>query len=85
MWMTTTVRPWRTKAPYRMSAFRVDMIADIYAGNIMDMGHVVRRLKSYCDQVKNIEMSFFKDHDVNVVLEEDAIDAIIRAVHQENR
>ena len=61
----------------RMSPSRIDMIADIYSSNIMDMGHVVQRLKRYCDQVKSIELSFFKDHDVNVVLEEDAIDAIV--------
>jgi hypothetical protein len=37
----------------------------------------IRQIRSYYDEVKKIELFFFKNHDINVVLEEDAIDFII--------
>jgi len=43
----------------------------------MDIGHAIEKIKSFYDEIKKIELSFFKDHDINIVLEEDAIDFII--------
>jgi hypothetical protein len=41
------------------------------------VGTAIRQIRSYYDEVKQIELFFFKNHDINVVLEEDAIDYII--------
>jgi hypothetical protein len=43
----------------------------------MDIGNVIKKIKSYYDEIKKIELYFFKNHDINIVLEEDAIDFII--------
>ncbi len=43
----------------------------------MDIGKVIKKIKSYYDEIKKIELYFFKNHDINIVLEEDAIDFII--------
>jgi ATP-dependent Clp protease ATP-binding subunit ClpX len=56
---------------------RIEMVANFYAGNVIDVGSVIRRIKSYYDEIKKIELFFFKNHDINIVLEEDAIDFII--------
>jgi hypothetical protein len=55
----------------------MNIVAAYYAKNIMDIGSVIKKIKSYYDDIKKIELYFFKNHDINIVLEEDAIDYII--------
>lgn len=59
---------------------RIDVVAKFYARYIMDIGSVIRRVKSSYDDVKKIELHFYKSHDINVVLEDDAIDFIIELI-----
>jgi len=56
---------------------RIDLVAACYVKNTLDIGQVIARIKSYYDEIKKIELYFFKNHDINIVLEEDAIDFII--------
>ena len=56
---------------------RIDLVAACYVNNTMDIGNVIKKIKSYHDEIKKIELYFFKNHDINIVLEEDAIDFII--------
>jgi len=56
---------------------RIDLVAACYAKSTMDIGNVIKKIKSYYDRIKKIELYFFKNHDINIVLEEDAIDFII--------
>jgi len=56
---------------------RIDIVAEYYTKNIMDIGKGIDRIKSYYDEIKKIELYFFKNHDINIVMEEDAIDYII--------
>jgi hypothetical protein len=60
-----------------LTASRLDLVAMCYVNNTMDIGNVIKKIKSYYDEIKKIELYFFKDHDINIVLEEDAIDFII--------
>ncbi len=60
-----------------MTPSRMDIVAQFYARNIMDIENVVKHIKSNYDEIKKIELYFFKNHDINIVLEEDAIDFII--------
>jgi len=60
-----------------MTPSRIDLIAKCYVKNTMDIGNVIKTIKSYYDESKKIELYFFKNHDINIVLEEDAIDFII--------
>jgi len=60
-----------------MTTSRMEIVAQYYAKRIMDVGQAIQKLKSYYDEVKKIELYFFKNHDINIVLEEDAIDFII--------
>ncbi|MBW1821392.1 MAG: ATPase, partial [Deltaproteobacteria bacterium] len=54
-----------------------DIIAEYYTRHIIDTGITIKRIKSFYDEIKKIELYFFKTHDINIVLEEDAIDYII--------
>jgi endopeptidase Clp ATP-binding regulatory subunit ClpX len=60
-----------------MTPPRMNIVAQFYAKNIMDIENVVRHIKSNYDEIKKIELYFFKNHDINIVLEEDAIDFIM--------
>ncbi len=59
---------------------RIDMVATFYARHIMDVGHVIQRVKQLHDEIKKIELYFYKTHDINIVLEEEAVDFIIEQV-----
>jgi ribosomal protein S15P/S13E len=56
---------------------RIDVVASYYANHIMDIEKVIKKIKSFYDDIKKIELYFFKNHDINIVLEDDAIDFII--------
>ncbi|OQY59817.1 MAG: ATPase [Desulfobacteraceae bacterium 4572_88] len=56
---------------------RIDMISDYYCDHIMDTASVIRKIKFYADEVKKLELYFYKKHDVNIVIEDDAIDFIV--------
>ena len=60
-----------------MTPSRIDLVATCYAKNTLDIGNIITKIKSYYDEVKKIELYFFKNHDINIVLEENAIDFII--------
>jgi endopeptidase Clp ATP-binding regulatory subunit ClpX len=60
-----------------MTPARIDLAAGCYTKNVMDSGNAVRQIKSFHDDIKNVELYFFKNHDINIVLDEDAIDFIM--------
>jgi endopeptidase Clp ATP-binding regulatory subunit ClpX len=60
-----------------MTPARIDIVATYYVKKPMDIGNVIQKIKTYYDGIKKVELNFFKNHDINIVLEEDAIDFII--------
>lgn len=65
------------KGNLSFSPFRCKMIANYYCKYITNLELAFHKIKSYYDQVKQIELYFFNKHDINIILEEDAIDFII--------
>ncbi len=59
---------------------RMDIIAALYSRSVMDVDRVMKEIRAYYDEVKKIELNFYKAHDLNVVLENDAIDFIIDTI-----
>jgi len=59
---------------------RIDILATFYCRHVMDINHTIQKIKTFYDEVKKLELSFFKSHDINIVLEDDAIDYIIEQV-----
>jgi endopeptidase Clp ATP-binding regulatory subunit ClpX len=60
-----------------MTPSRIDVVASYYVKHSMDIGNVIKKMKFYYDEIKKVELYFFKNHDINIVLEDDAIDFII--------
>ena len=60
-----------------MTPSRIDLVAACYTKNTLDIGKIITKIKSFYDEIKKIELYFYKNHDINIVLEEDAIDFII--------
>lgn len=60
-----------------LTSSRVEIVSDFYSKYIMDIGNVIKNIKAYYDEIKTIELYFLKAHDINIVLEEDAIDFIV--------
>ncbi|WP_155320196.1 AAA family ATPase [Desulfosarcina alkanivorans] len=56
---------------------RIRLVADAYCRQVTDIEKVLKKLKSYYEETKTIELYFIKNHGINIVLEEEAIDAII--------
>lgn len=60
-----------------LSVYRIDKISDYYCNNVTEIGNAVKKIKSFYDKIKKIELDFYSKHDINIVLEEDAVDAIL--------
>ena len=59
---------------------RLEVLAQFYVNHILDIGQVFQQIKSCYDDIKKIELEFYKRNDINVVLEEDAIDFIMEQI-----
>jgi hypothetical protein len=62
------------KVNLTLTPARIDIVADYYGKHPADISKVIQRIKSFYDEIKTIELYFLKDHDINIVLEDDAID-----------
>lgn len=60
-----------------LTASQINIAAEYYSRNIMDIGFVLKKIKLYYEEVKKIELFFFNLHNINIIFEEDAIDYII--------
>jgi len=56
---------------------RIDIVAAYYSRHILDIEKVIKKIKTYYDEIKNLELYFFKNYDINIVMEEEAVDFII--------
>ena len=59
---------------------RINSVAALYCNQIMDIGSAIKKIKSFYDEIKTIELNFLKNFDINIVLEEDAVDFLIGQV-----
>ena len=60
-----------------LSQLRIHHVASYYLKHVTNIGNAIDRIRSYYDDIKKAELSFFKKHDVNLILEEDAIDYVM--------
>ena len=65
------------KYSLNLTPSRMDIVSSFYSKNIMDVGQIIQKVKSLYDEIKKIELSFYKKHDIHIVLEDDAIDFMI--------
>jgi ATP-dependent Clp protease ATP-binding subunit ClpX len=63
-----------------MPASRMNIVADQYSKNATDISRIIKKVKGHYDEIKAIELQFLKAHDINLVLEDSAIDHIIENI-----
>lgn len=61
-----------------MPSSRIDIVADQYSINATDIDKIIQKIKAIYDDIKATELQFLKSHDVNLVLEDSAIDHVIK-------
>ena len=71
-WKTYSLRHGLT-----LSDHRCRMVAQYFCTRVMEVEDAIARIKRFHDSVKEIELEISKHYDINVVLEEDAIDFFI--------
>jgi ATP-dependent Clp protease ATP-binding subunit ClpX len=76
-YITANKKNLSNKHNLTLTSSRIDIVASYYCKNIMDIGNAIKNIKSYYDDIKKIELYFFKNSGINIVLEETAIDFII--------
>lgn len=68
------------KYNFTLSDSRIDIVADSYCSSIADIGTILRKVKKYYDEAKKLELLIYNRQDINIVLEDDAIDYIIEQI-----
>ena len=53
------------------------LVAEQFCRHITELGTAVEKIKAHYESVKKIELNFFKQYELNIVFEEDAIDFLI--------
>ncbi len=59
---------------------QINNIASYYTRQITDVDNAVKQVKEFYDDAKKIELSFLSSHNINIILEEDAIDYLVQQV-----
>lgn len=65
------------KINLRLTDARIDIAAGFFNRNITNIETAVKQIKKYYDEVKKVELYFYNKHNINVVMEDNAIDFII--------
>ncbi len=63
-----------------LTRYRIEKIADYYSANVTEIGNAVDKIKHLYDKIKKIEFDFYRKHDINIILEEDAIDFLLQGL-----
>jgi len=60
-----------------LSQYRCDLVAEYFCTHVTELGNAIQQIKSYYESIKKIEVDFYKNYDLNIVFEEDAVDFLI--------
>jgi endopeptidase Clp ATP-binding regulatory subunit ClpX len=60
-----------------LSKYRSELVAKYFCSNVSEIGDAVDKVKSFHEQVKQIEVDIFNSFDLNIIFEEDAVDFLI--------
>ena len=76
-YVTANRKTFGDKYGIQLTDARIAIVADAYCRKVTDIEKVLKKIKSFYEETKTIELYFIKNHGINIVLEEEAIDAII--------
>jgi endopeptidase Clp ATP-binding regulatory subunit ClpX len=81
-YLRTSKKNLEGKYGLAMTPSRIDVVATYYCSHIMDIEKVINKIKSFYNDIKKMEMNFYKNHDINIVMEDDAVDFIIEQLEK---
>jgi ATP-dependent Clp protease ATP-binding subunit ClpX len=84
-YITANRRTFGEKYGVQLTDARIGLAAEAYCRKVTDIEKVLQRFKSYYEETKTIELYFIKNHGINIVLEEEAIDALIEKCFRSQR
>ncbi|MFO7963471.1 MAG: AAA family ATPase [Desulfobacterales bacterium] len=76
-YLSENARKLSDKHNLNLNPVRKEIVARYYSKSPMTVGDAIRHARSVYDAVKRIELQFYENHDINIILEEDAIDLIM--------
>ncbi len=76
-YVTANRKTFGEKYGIQLTASRIELVAKAYCSRVTDIEKVIKKIKTYYEETKTIELYFIKNHGINIVLEEEAIDHII--------
>jgi endopeptidase Clp ATP-binding regulatory subunit ClpX len=76
-YVTANAKTFGDKYGLQLTESRIELAATAYCRQVSDIDKVLKKIKSFYEETKSIELYFIKNHGINIVLEEDAIDAIV--------
>ena len=68
---------WMDQYHLSLTPGRAKVIADYYSCRVMDIGTAISAIKTFHEKVKEIELKFFKSHEINIIFEEETIDYLM--------
>ncbi len=84
-YVTANRRTFGEKYGIQLTDARIELAASVYCRQVSDIEKVLTKIKSYYEETKTIELYFIKNHGINIVLEEEAIDYIIEQCFKSKR
>jgi hypothetical protein len=84
-YLTTHRERFDLKYGLVLTPARIRLVAACYVRQCLDVASAIARVKTLCDEVKQMEMAFLKNSDINIVLEQEAVDAIVESLIVEGR
>lgn len=76
-YITANRKTFSEKYGIQLTDSRIALAASAYCRKVTDIAKVLQKIKSFYEETKTIELYFIKNHGINIVLEEEAIDYII--------
>jgi hypothetical protein len=68
---------WADQYHLVLTPERAAAIADYYSRGVMDIGMAIDAVRTFHKKIKALELQFFKNHDINIVLEEETVDYLM--------
>lgn len=84
-YLTTHRQRFDLKYGLVLTPERIRLVAACYVRHCLDVAGAISRVKALCDEVKQIETAFLKSSGINIVLEQEAVDAIVESLIVEGR
>lgn len=76
-YLTANWDRWADQYHLSLTPTRSEVIAGYYSRGVMDIGMAIGTIKTFYEKIKALELRFFQNHDINIVLEEETIDYLM--------